>query len=272
MLHALLSGTSEHLNAWQMAMPPAQLGCAFLNFVASHDGIGLRPAEGLLDDTEIDEMIAAVQSFGGLVSMRSLSGGGARPYEINVALFDALKGTTTNGPDAYQRQRFLCAQTVMMALEGIPAFYVHSLLATPNDLERVEKTQANRSINRHQWDYPELEALLADPASEQSIVLAEMKRRIAIRTRQAAFHPNATQFTLQLGTALFGFWRQSMDRSQSIFVIANMTDQEQELPLISLNLIAGDNWQDLLSGEAIGDIRSCLTLEPYQCVWITNRG
>ncbi|WP_248304564.1 alpha-amylase family glycosyl hydrolase [Breoghania sp. L-A4] len=271
MLHALLTGTSVHLNAWQMAMPPAQLGCAFLNFVASHDGIGLRPAEGLLDDNEIDAMIDAVRGFGGLVSLRSLNGGGARPYEINVSLFDALKGTADGGADAYQRVRFLCAQTVMMALEGIPAFYVHSLLATPNDLARVEKTQANRAINRHQWDYPELNALLEDPASPQSVVLAEMTRRIAIRTRQPAFHPNATQFTLQLGHALFGFWRQSMDRSQSIFVIANMTDQAQELPLISLNLISGDAWCDLLSGNDLPDIRSSLRLEPYQCVWISNR-
>jgi sucrose phosphorylase len=46
MLHALLNGTSRYLNAWQMAMPPAQLGCAYLNFTASHDGIGMRPAEG----------------------------------------------------------------------------------------------------------------------------------------------------------------------------------------------------------------------------------
>ena len=42
MLHALMNGTARYLNAWQMAMPPAQLGCAYLNFTASHDGIGLR--------------------------------------------------------------------------------------------------------------------------------------------------------------------------------------------------------------------------------------
>ena len=40
-------------------MAPSQDGCAFLNFSASHDGIGLRPVEGLLPQEEVDKMIEA---------------------------------------------------------------------------------------------------------------------------------------------------------------------------------------------------------------------
>jgi sucrose phosphorylase len=40
-----------------MKMPPAQVGNAYLNFIASHDGIGMRPAEGLLSDSEIKKML-----------------------------------------------------------------------------------------------------------------------------------------------------------------------------------------------------------------------
>jgi sucrose phosphorylase len=270
MLHALLNGSSRYLNAWQMAMPPAQMGCTYLNFTASHDGIGLRPAENLIPDEEIDQIIDALTAFGGLVSMRQSGKDEMRPYEINISLFDAFSGTL-NGSDDWQIERFLCSQTVAMALEGIPAFYIHSLLATANDREGVEKSQHNRAINRHKWHYPELSALLDQPDSVQSKVFNDMSRMINIRTQQPAFHPNATQFTLQLGDSLFGFWRQSMDRAQSIFAIHNLTDTLVSVPGISLNLIGGDEWCDLLSGDSIQEFPNTIEFEPYQCRWITNR-
>ena len=77
-------------------------------------------------------------------------------------------------------------------------------------------------------------------AMNSSRVMAEMKRRIAIRTAQSAFHPNATQFTMHLGDKLFGFWRQSINREQSIFAIHNVTSETVDLPVLSINLI--DSW------------------------------
>ncbi|SIO06138.1 sugar phosphorylase [Vannielia litorea] len=269
-LHALLTGSSRALNQWLMAMPPAQLGCAYLNFTASHDGIGMRPAEGLLSEDDIEAVIGAVRAHGGLVSMRSLPGGGEKPYELNITWFEAMKGTV-NGLDAHQIERFLCSQTIVMSLEGIPAFYIHSLLATPNDHEGVEKTGVNRAINRHRWDYPTLRKALDDPATPQAEVLARMKRRISIRTRQPAFHPNATQFTLQLGEGIFGVWRQSLDRSQSIFALHNLTGELITLPVMSINLIGGEDWVDLLSDEPVDAARGEIALAPYQCRWISNR-
>jgi sucrose phosphorylase len=56
--------------------------------------------------------------------------GSESPYEINISLFDAMKGTVA-GEDEWQIERFLCSQTIMMSLEGIPAFYIHSLLGHP---------------------------------------------------------------------------------------------------------------------------------------------
>ncbi len=268
-LQALLSGSAKYLNAWQMAMPPAQLGCAYLNFSASHDGIGMRPAEGLLSEAETDAVIDTVKSFGGRVSMRALPDGGEKPYELNITYFDALKGTL-KGEDDLQFERFLCSQSIVMALEGIPAFYIHCLLATPNDHAGVEKTGLNRAINRHRWNYPLLQAKLTDPDSMQSRVLTELKRRINIRREQAAFHPNATQFTMQLEDRLFGFWRQSLDRDQSIFALHNVSDQAFAIPAVSINLIDGERWVDLLTGETLSP-DDMIDFAPYQCRWITNR-
>lgn len=270
LLHALLNGTSKHLNAWQMSMPPAQLGCTYFNFTASHDGIGMRPAEGLLSPEEIDQMINAVKAFGGLVSMREGNDGLMHPYEINVSLFDALQGTL-KGADNWNIERFLCSQIVAMGLEGIPAFYMHSLLATNNDHAGVEKLGYNRAINRHRWNYPEILSLLDNPETHHARVFERLKQLMGIRALQPAFHPNATQFTLQLGDALFGFWRQSLDRTQSIFAIHNVTDEPVSISALSLNLIDGEKWVDALSNEIIAAFEGDIEFSPYQCRWITNR-
>lgn len=277
-VHAMLAGTARHLNTWQMAMPPAQLGCAYFNFVASHDGIGLRPAEGLLSEEEITQTIEAIERFGGRVSYRRMADGSEKPYEINTTLFDAFKGTIDwQGPgdgleeDGYQVDRLVTSQTIMLALEGIPALYIHAMLGTPNDHERMVKTGHRRSINRHQWDYPSLNEVLGDPSTPQAKAFDRICKTIAVRARQPAFHPNATQFTLQLGDRIFGFWRQSLDRDQSIFALHNVSAETVELPVMSLNLIGHDEWHDLLSGQTISRNEKTLTLGPYQCAWITNR-
>lgn len=269
LLHALLGGTSKYLNAWQMAMPPAQLGCAYFNFSASHDGIGLRPAEGLIPEEEILQVIDTVQGFGGRVSYYARPDGD-RPYELNVALFDAFAGTH-EGTDDLQVERFLCSQAIVMGLEGIPAFYIHSLLATRNDYDGVEKLGYNRAINRKRLDYAMLRKELDDPNTLSARVLSRLKEMVRVRSAQPAFHPNATQFTLQLGEAFFGFWRQSLERAQSIFAVSNLTAEPRSIPSMALNLIEGDAWCDLLSGEPVAQLSGEIAFAPYQTRWISNR-
>lgn len=252
-----------------MSMPPARNGTAYFNFIASHDGIGLRPAEGLLDEQEIDSLVSTMQNFGGLISWRTAENGNRKPYEINISLFDALQGTK-EGADEFGLQRFLCAHAIMLALEGIPGIYIHSLVGTRNDYQRAENSGHNRAINRHQWDYQRLQSELADPNSSHYQVYNSLKTLFTIRCKQSAFHPNATQFTLHLGSQLFGFWRQSIDREQSIFCVSNVSNQVQTLEMSDLNLIDTEDWFDLLSEENFGESNQMIDLAPYQTVWITN--
>ncbi|MFC4260213.1 sugar phosphorylase [Marinobacter lacisalsi] len=271
LINTLVSGNSRHLKTWLMSMPPAQMGTTYLNFIASHDGVGLRPTDGLLSEEEKEALIRSMETFGGKVSYRRLGNGDSQPYEINISLWDALKGTEEHGPDQWQLPRFLCAHAIMLALEGIPAFYIHSLLGTGNDYARMEHTGRLRSINRGQWDIDKLETELENPLSHHCQVFTQLTRLINIRRAQPAFHPNATQFTLHLGLKIFGFWRQSMRRDQSIFCIHNITDEVQQVSLADINLIGTDHWRDLISGDPVEDLSGCLTLKPYQVVWLANR-
>jgi len=269
LVNTLVTGDCTYLKHWMMSMPPAQNGTAYFNFIASHDGIGLRPAEGLLSDDELSALISTMQRFGGHVSFRALESGEDKPYEINISLFDALRGTTA-GPDQYGIERFICAHAIMLGLEGIPGIYIHSLLGTHNDHERVINTGHYRAVNRHQWQMDELEKVLGRGDSTHSIVFARLKELLALRREQPAFHPNATQFTLHFGAALFGYWRQSIDRRQSIFCITNVSIEVQPLAMADVNLIDTEDWRDLISGRRFERREEVIELQPYQTVWISN--
>jgi sucrose phosphorylase len=271
LVNTLVTGSCKHLKAWLGSMPPAQNGTFFFNFIASHDGIGLRPAEGLLEDQELTSLVNTMQNFGGRISWRTSEDGKQKAYEINIALYDALQGTV-KGTDKWGLDRFICAHSIMFGLEGIPGIYIHSLLGTGNDYEKVKNTSQNRSINRHKWDYTELQEQLASPYSQHKKVHDRMIKLLNIRKKQPAFHPNATQFTLQLGEQIFGYWRQSIDRSQSIFCVFNVTDELQNVRLSDINLIGTDTWFDLISGQMISLDDLDYQLKPYQSLWISNIG
>ena len=268
LVHALLTGQSEFLRQWMMTQPPTLENCTSLNFTASHDGIGLRPLEGLLPENDIDRIVKTAKKFGGEVTTRK-RGNKDVPYELNITYFDILKGTF-DGIDNYQIDRFIASQTIMMSIEGIPAFYIQSLFGAENDIEKLNQTGHNRAINRHQWDLKGLRDTLKKNKSKEYFIFNELKRRITIRKLQRAFHPDATQFTLQLNNELFGFWRQSLCRKQSLFVVTNLTNSKKKLELVELNLFQNTEWYELLSSKKIHNTKKPIFLKPYQTVWITN--
>ncbi len=93
---------------------------------------------------------------------------------------------------------------------------------------------------------------------------------MSIRQGQPAFHPNATQYTLNLGSELLGVWRQSHLNEQSIFCVFNLTEKPQDLDLSKINLIMTEGWQDLITQQVVEDYNGVMKLAPYQIVWISN--
>lgn len=145
-----------------------------------------------------------------------------------------------------------------------------SQVVRPRTSELLRKTETLNGT-RYIWDYDELTALQSSPDTIHSRAFDRLKNIIRIRTQQKAFHPNATQFTLHFEQLLFAFWRQSQDRSQSIFCIFNVTNRVQKFTLKDVNLIELDDWHDLISGHAYDNAREDITLEPYSFVLISNK-
>lgn len=258
LLHALHTGNPIYLNTWAKSLPQLSNDKTFFNFTASHDGIGIRPLEGLLPDNEKSQLVDNMKKFGGFVNYKSNPDGSTSPYELNITYFDALKGTK-QGEDKFQVERFLASQIVMMSFAGVPAFYIHSLTATPNYLEGVAKTKHNRTINRRKWQLQELNKILSSETPQKQ-VFSSLQKLISIRKKQEAFHPNAKQEILNLGERLFGLLRTS-DEGRRIVVIANITAHNKT---VTLPPKYKDYNFDLISNKIVGH----LELSPYQCLWL----
>ena len=269
-LHALHRGDGSYLTEWASTLDAPPKGCTFLNFTASHDGIGVRPVEGILPEREVEDLITSMHRLGGFVTTKSNPDGTESPYEINIALFSAFRETYhSNGPDQWQVDRFICSQNIMMTLQGIPAFYIHSLVAAPNDREGVEKTGRTRSINRRRWDYDYLQALIESGRTSNAEVLKRLTNILQRRKKHKAFHPDVPQHVIDLGQSFFALWRDEEGLRFPLLAIHNLTS---EIKLIDLSKIAGierfSYWVNLLDNRGVSSAENNFVLQPYQSVWL----
>ena len=269
-LYTFLFEDSSKISGWSKSMPPAQINNAYLNFIASHDGIGMRPAEGILDNIILDKLFKRVKKNGGKFSFRKVESKN-KVYEANITLFDALKRTDFDKDGIFAVERYIAAHSILLALEGVPAIYFNSLFGTSNDQNAFIKTGIKRNINRFKWEFSDLSKKLKNKNSLENIIYSKILNIISLRQKQIAFHPNATQYTLTLGNKLFGVWRQSIDRSQNIFAITNISSVVRELKLSKINLFENQLWFDLLKPDESLNNLKILKLKPFQTVWISNK-
>jgi hypothetical protein len=157
----------------------------------------------LVPKDELDALLDAMRQRGGYIATKANSDGTQSPYELNISYFDAFRGPHAR-PNPWQVPQFLVSQAVALSFRGIPAVYIHSLIATPNDTLGVETTGMTRSINRRRWDLRELERLVGDPRTATGQVFRAYRHLLALRRAQPAFHPDAPRRVLALPAGVFG--------------------------------------------------------------------
>ena len=262
LLDAFVNADAEPLKRWLAGLAPPPSGTSYFNFTASHDGVGVRPLEGHVDDRRLNAIVDRVRSNGGHVSMRRCADGSDAPYELNISYLDAL----ADGDLGQQShvQRFLATQAIMLSLQGMPAIYFHSLIGTPNDEQGVKASGIPRRINRRKYDLDTLNGVLESKGSMQRAVFEGIKSLLRIRIRQAAFHPDGRQTYVDSGQPnLLAFERVSTDSVQRVLVLANFGD----VPLrFQVSEVYGDA-TDLLEPSAIADGREWL-VAPAQVRWL----
>lgn len=268
LLHAILTENPSYLRDWAANLPAPPDNCTYLNFTSSHDGIGVRPLEGLIPDDEFDQLVEGAKERGGFVSYKTNSNGTKSPYELNITYFDAFRDPEDSNIDL-QYRRYMCSQIVMMSLQGLPAFYIHNLTGTRNYHQGVIESQQKRDINRKQWDYEELVESLENESNTTHKVFYRLKELIETRKKHPAFSPLASQEVLDNKGSLFVFLRTSEDESEKILVASNFTDEQQKLDRDVVKSLADLklNAKELITGNVI-DKGEEIILKPFQTMWI----
>ncbi len=255
-VHALQTGDARVLSGWASTLQTPAPAATFFNFTASHDGIGVRPATGLLSEQDIEQMLDTVQRHGGRISYKSNPDGSQSPYEMNVTYFDALRAP--GEPLAKSIDRFMVSQAIMLSLAGVPGIYLHSILGSENWNEGVQQMGHARAINREKLDVQTVERDLADPASRRAQVFNRYRDLLRLRRSQQAFHPSSPQGILDLHPSVFAVERTAMDGGSQVLALHNVADQE-----VSVALPPGQ-WRDLQTGLPYNG-----RLRPYQVAWLT---
>jgi sucrose phosphorylase len=273
-MHSLLTGNAQVLSRWAADLETPCADATFFNFTASHDGIGVMPARGLLSEAEIQALVDTTMAHGGRVSYKANPDGSQSVYELNISYFDALSDPAAAEPIGVQVDRFVVSQAIMLALAGVPGIYTHSLIGSRSWQEGVVQTGRNRTINREKLDRARLERELADQASLRHQVFAAYRRLLHTRAAEPAFHPYGGQRVLELNDAVFAFLRTACDGSSPVLCAHNVSDQVQLVNVpAGLGSEAGNQF-DLLSGEVYASGQDddqdgwTLALPPYAVRWV----
>ena len=234
--HAALSGDTSVLERWAAGINdiigPKR---SFLNFLACHDGIGVRPAEGLLDADQLGLLISACVGVGGRAGERVLSDGTTAPYELNTTWFDLM---AADADEDTAIQRHLGTHAVMLCLPGVAALYAHSLFGTGNDLGAVAQTGHNRDINRSEYtDRAALVSSIKTPGTRSQRVFDGLAALVARRRGSAAFHPEASLSVLESPPGIFAVDR--ANREARARVIVNLGRAAAEVSSLT------DGWVDI---------------------------
>ncbi|HNK63585.1 MAG TPA: sugar phosphorylase [Anaerolineales bacterium] len=247
-LHTFHTGDARILSDWARTLPLPSNQTTFFNFLASHDGIGLNPARGILSNADIDSLVHKVIAHGGLISYKHNADGTQSPYEMNINYFDALSSPSGDEPLELQVNRFIAAQAIMLSIIGLPGIYFHSLFGSRGWTEGVKQTGRNRTINREKLQLDELQSQLADENSLRSKVFGKYSELLRTRSSSPVFDPHRTQIIHDLHPAVFSVERISPDGQERMLCLHNVS---QKSVSFSMN-------------------EKQIKLEPYQVLWLKD--
>ncbi len=243
-LHTFLSADCRVLTEWAQDLDYPPGDATFINFLASHDGIGLNPVRGILAQKEIDHLIDQTLRHGGLISYKDNPDGTSTPYEMNINYFDALSDPASDEPDQLQIDRFMAAHAIMLSLRGVPGIYFHSLFGSRSWKGGVELTRQNRQINRQKFEQAKLEEQLDRGDSFRRRIMTRFCELLDLRSASSAFHPQGSQEIPDMGSHIFALRRNSPDGRSSVLCLQNISSQTRSF--------------------------GAYTLRPYQTLWVKN--
>ena len=209
-LHSIFNRTSTFLKKWIEIRPENTI-----TVLDTHDGIGVMDVggseklPGLLPDSEIDSLVEEIhlRSHGESKAATGAAASNLDLYQVNCTYYDALGKNDSH---------YLLARAIQFYMPGIPQVYYNGLLAEPNDMELLAKTNVGRDINRHYFKRNELANALGRTVVQKLIEL------IKFRNNHNSFNG---EFTLEStnSDSLVLNWKNGKDWSALVVDYTNLT-------------------------------------------------
>ncbi len=257
-VYSFLTCNAEKLSRWAGNLDMLSPMTSYFNFLASHDGIGMRPIEGIL--TEDDKNLLMEQTYrqGGQVSFKNNGDGTKSPYELNICMLDML--SLQGEEPEVGIKRMIAAHGILLSMMGIPAIYIHSLLGSRNDIEGMTGSGIPRRINRAKLRLSDIEQQLMQHDSERSKVFSGIRQLVMARKRLSAFAPQAEQKIQMYDPRVFSIQRYNALTGGHVLSLVNLSDDEIDLE---------PNFQgvDVLTDTTINHF---VKLKPFQVCWIKS--
>lgn len=268
LLHSVYSGDTSALNTWAGRLTFPYPSAHFLNFTASHDGIGVTPLQGLIETSQIQSICDQVKTLGGHVSLKATESGGEIPYELNINWLDAmaLPNDPVNEISAKQIDRFFLTQAIMLSFKGMPAIYYHSLLGSRGWQAGPETHGSPRSINRKKLDATLLEQELLDNDSLRFRIFSRYAQLLRVRQQQPAFSPSASQEILNCPAGGFALMRHGQAGAKML-CLYNFKPQRLEFSMLDQFSSDGD-LRDLLNGTTVSN--GSIGIQGYGMAWLAS--
>jgi len=269
-LHSFATGSAAALTRWARPLA-APAGAAFFNFLASHDGIGLNPARGILSDAQIDALADRSVEHGGFISWKAMPDGSRKAYELNINYLDALSNPKAGEPVETAARKFLTAHAILLSLQGVPAIYFHSLFGSRGDRPGADASGMPRRINRQKLDRASLEAELSRSGSLRSRIFGGCKDLLRIRRAHPAFHPQAAQRVIDLDPRLFAVCRIPAGQADPMLCLHNVSGETVAIGELPPEARLASAWTDPATGRCYrpgGRDAAPLRLDGFQTLWL----
>lgn len=256
-LHAFATGSAAVLGRWAAGIAPVSRSATWFNFLASHDGIGMRPTEGLLTEDDRAMLVDRALAHGGRAAMVTRADGTTAPYELNVSYLDMLAEPGHAG-DAEVTRRALAAHSILLSMVGVPAIYYHSLFGSTHDIAGMAASGIPRRINRATLD---ADALLAEleASPRRRAIFEGLIAMLRVRREQPAFSPFADQEVVPLDGRVLAL-RRAGGTAHEILAVTNVSAEAVELPALE--------GTDVLTGRAHA---APITLPPHGALWLRSK-
>jgi amylosucrase len=257
-------------------------GCAWVNYLRSHDDIGWTFDDGDARHVGIDP--AGHRRFLNAFYIGRFGGSFARglPFQENPDTGDArvsgALASLAGLEEAVQRddqplielavRRILMLHSIILSVGGIPLIYLGDEVGTLNDYGYTADPALagdSRWVHRPTTDWEGHERR-HDPATPDGRLFAGLARLIGLRKQQPALWGGAAEFVETGNVHLFGYIRHH--GGQRLLILNNFSEQPQELDANRLRVYGpGYRFTDLISGQ-LRTAAGPLVMEPYEYVWL----